>query len=1085
MVKLKSTFPQVVIRASAGTGKTYSLAVRFIGLLAAGARPEEILATTFTRKAAGEILDRVLSWLARAAADEEERTKLAKAIGDASLTTERCRDLLTRTLRRLHALRVGTLDSYFLQMATSFGQELGLPPGWSICDEQVDAVLRDEAIELLLSRGKLADLLTLVHSLTKGAAARSVSRLARDTVTGLLELYRETTPEAWRKIAVCKGLELEEQEELLAELVALSLDDKRMEKSRAEDIGRFRAGDWEAFIKKGLAGKVLSGECVFYKKPLPQELVTLYERLLKHVESILVGQVARQTEATHDLLVRFAEHYRVLQLEERALRFSDVTFRLADGAAEMEPERLAFRMDGGVRHLLLDEFQDTSPAQWRVLRPLAQRLTSGGGSFFCVGDAKQAIYGWRGGVAEIFDALDGQLQGLTGATLAESYRSSQPVIDAVNAVFQNLAAHPNWDKLQEPVTRWQKAFPQHTTTRSDLAGFVSLSVAPAISQDGEDQSLLTFRHTAQCVRDCLEKAPRTSVGVLVRTNTAVARLIYELKMLGIQASEEGGNPLIDSPAVELILSLLKLADHPGDSVARFHVAKSPLGSYVAELVRVRGAAEPEGNSHEFRYDDDAAASRLGQKIRRQLLDEGYGPTVFALAKQLAASCDERDRSRLQQLVELAYEYQPESTLRTSDFLRLVSTRRIADPQAADVRVMTIHQAKGLEFDVVFLPELEQRLIGQPDRFVAGRPGPTEAVNAVCRLADKHVRQFFPPELQELFDDDMCLEVSEALCVLYVAMTRAVHALHLIVAPAKVNEKTMPKTFAGVLRATLAAGKPALGGAVLYEYGDAEWWKASRGKNESPAGSKLANDSSAVPEARPAVKLAPVVKTRERGWERVSPSGLEGGTRIAVAKVLAEKSPVALGIGTLFHAWLAEIEWLDEGAPSEAVLKRVAARLRGNSALSAEQLAGHIVRFREQLAASAVAEVLSRRFYDSPATMGLKLKAWPGGKVEVVAKRERAFALQQEERLLTGSMDRLVIVRSEGKAVAADVVDFKTDELVAGDQKTLAEKVEFYQPQMEAYRGAAAELLGIEAARIGARLVFLSVGCVQEMERRKA
>src|SRR5205085_7933505 len=160
---------------------------------------------------------------------------------------------------------------------------------------------------------------------------------------------------------------------------------------------------------------------------------------------------------------------------------------------------------------------------------------------------------------------------------------------------------------------------------------------------------------------------------------------------------------------------------------------------------------------------------------------------------------------------LAYEYQPASTLRTSDFVRLVQSRRIADPQSADVRVMTIHQAKGLQFDVVFLPELEAKLVGQPDRFVAGRPAPTDPVNVVCRLADKTVRQFFPKELQKLFDDDMCLEVSESLCVLYVAMTRAVHALHMIIAPAKANERSIPKTFAGLLRASLGAGQPAVGG----------------------------------------------------------------------------------------------------------------------------------------------------------------------------------------------------------------------------------------------------------------------------------
>src|SRR5206468_2979789 len=228
-------------------------------------------------------------------------------------------------------------------------------------------------------------------------------------------------------------------------------------------------------------------------------------------------------------------------------------------------------------------------------------------------------------------------------------------------------------------------------------------------------------------------------------------------------------------------------------------------------------------------------------VRRERLDGGYGPTVFKYARLLAPHCDERDRSRLQQLVELAYEYQPTSTMRTSDFLRLVATRRIADPQAADVRVMTIHQAKGLQFDAVFLPELEARLVGQPDRFVAGRPGPTEPVNVVCRLADKTVRQFFPKELQKLFEDDTCLEVSESLCVLYVAMTRAVHALHMIIAPPKPNEKSLPKTFAGLLRTTLAPDVKPEPGVTLYEHGDPNWSSAS-GRRKPPGNIELRDES---------------------------------------------------------------------------------------------------------------------------------------------------------------------------------------------------------------------------------------------------
>jgi ATP-dependent helicase/nuclease subunit A len=1053
-----AAFPNVVIRASAGTGKTYQLALRFIKLLAAGQRPDEILATTFTRKAAGEILDRVLGWLATASREETERAKLAAAIGDDSLTQQRCRELLIATLRRLHTLRVGTLDSYFLQIATSFGHELGLPPGWSICEEQVDALLHEEAIELVLSRGKLADLLTLVHALTKGDAARSVSRLVRDTVTSLLELYRETTPEAWQKIAVCKGLDAAEIEDTLAAIESLALASKRMDAPRREDLERFRAANWEAFICTGLAGKVHSGECMFYKQPLPSDLVALYQRLLKHVESILVGQVARQTEATHQLLTHFAEHYRALQLEERALRFGDVTFFLAAAQQRIDEGRLSFRLDGGVRHLLLDEFQDTSPAQWRVLRPLAERVTAGrGGSFFCVGDTKQAIYGWRGGVAEIFDALDGQLKGLTPDSLTTSYRSAQPVIDAVNAVFQNLARHTHLDNLEPPVRAWQDKFPKHRTKRQELSGHVTLCTAPAAAEN-EDQTERLLKYTAQRVSELLSAAPRASIGVLVRKNETVARLIYLLRKLCIPASEEGGNPLTDSPAVELILSLLVLADHPGDGVARFHIAKSPLATAVSLTD----------------YRDDAAASQLSQNIRRQLLDDGYGPTIFEFAKLLALHCDERDRSRLQQLVELAYEYSSTSTLRTSDFLRLIQTRKIADPQAADVRVMTIHQAKGLQFDVVFLPELEARLVGQPDRFVAGRPAPTEPVDVVCRLVDKSVRQFFPPSLQKLFDDDMCLEVSESLCVLYVAMTRAVHALHLIICPPKGNERTLPKTFAGLLRATLGSGKPVIAASTLYEHGDDDWFKRMEEANPK---SKIQNPKSAAEESC-SVRLAASLARRVRGLDRTSPSALEGGQLVRGASVLASRSQTALGIGTLFHHWLAEIEWLEDGLPSDDTMRKISAQLRATTGFSDDQITAYITRFRQQLTAKPIADVLSRRYYDSPANLGLDGTSWPAGPIDLNVFRERPFAIRIDNQIVPGSIDRLVVIQSGGKPIGADIIDFKTDDLPPGDKKALAAKVDFYRPQINAYRAAAAKLLSLDGSLVTARLAFVGAEAVE-------
>jgi ATP-dependent exoDNAse (exonuclease V) beta subunit len=1043
-----TSFRHTVIRASAGTGKTYQLSSRYIGLLAAGVSPDEILATTFTRKAAGEIQDRVLLRLAEAAGDAQKCQELADSIGDASFNPSRARRLLVGTVRSLHRLRIGTLDSYFLQVAGGFGLELGLPAGWSICDEIVEQMLREEAIEETLSRGRLSELMTLVSLLAKGEAVRSVSRMVAGTVTQLFGFYRQAEAVAWEQIPFSKGLAAEELQAVIESIAQAPMPESRWKASRDNDLLAARAGDWRAFIKNGLAAKVLCGQTVFNRKPIPDELAALYRKLLLQAESQLIGDLARQTQATYKLLAHFAREYAALQTQRRALRFDDLTNLLALTASNgaSAPDRLAFRMDGAIRHLLLDEFQDTAPLQWQVLRPLAQAITAQPrSSFFCVGDAKQAIYGWRGGEAEIFDALNDELTDLDGQTLATSYRSSQPVIDAVNQVFSQLTNHPNLDKLHAAVATWQSHFPPHTTAKSQLPGYVRLELAPAAGKD-EDQNDAVCAFAADAVARHVADAPQCSVGVLVRTNKAVAKMIYLLRQRNVPASEEGGNPLIDSPAVEVILSLLRLADHPGDEVARFHLAHSPLATAL-ELTDHR---------------DHRAAEQLARRTRRQLLDEGYGPVVFAWARRLAEHCDRRDQSRLQQLVELAYEYQPASTLRTDDFLRLVERRKVADPTSADVRVMTIHQAKGLEFDIVVLPELDGKLVDQPGSVVIGRPRPTEPIHVVCRYAAEEVRRFLPPRLQALFDDDLRRTVAESLCVMYVAMTRAVNCLHMIIAPPKANEKLLPKTCAGLLRATLAHGHAQEPG-VAYEHGDPRWFR--RLQPAPPV-------ATATQTPLTAIRLAPPLASPERGLERTSPSSLEGGHKFVAAKLLEAESSFAFDHGTLVHAWMEQVEWLDDGLPDEATLLAVAARAAPAIAANRSDVASRLATFRGQLAAPAIAAALSRAAYGQ--------NSGPG-ELQLEVHRERPFALRIGDELLAGSIDRLVLVRRGGKLIAADVLDHKTDVVPPRDKASLAAKVEFYRPQVAAYRLAVSRLYQLDERAIGARLVFLHSGDVCEIK----
>ena len=1043
-----SKSPHVVIRASAGTGKTYQLTNRYLKLLLAGVPPQRILATTFTRKAAGEIFDRIMLRLAQAATDDDECRRLAAALEDNRVSQKRCRELLAETIRQMHRLRIGTLDSFFVQLAGCFALDLGLPLAWRIAEPLDDKRLRQEAVANVLAKGKSQELLTLFHLLTKGEVRRSVLSLVLGVTQDMYDLSRETDAAAWKQLPRHRGLSPDELAAAMDDLRTAPIPPgKQWVSGHAGGVAAAEAGDWKAFLQKGFGSKIISGERTYFRKEIPPPVVAVYQRVIDHAANVLLGELAQQTEATWQLLAQFASEYEQLKDQRRLLGFDDITWRLArrfDGTAV---DHFAFRTGGGISHLLLDEFQDTSLAQWQVLLPLAQRVTtaavvegSATGSFFCVGDVKQAIYRWRGGLAEIFEALDGSLAGLEKSSLVKSYRSSQAVIDTVNAVFANLTKHPYLERLQEPVRAWQEAFPPHTTDKAGLAGFVRLQSSP-LPAEGKTPADVHYRFAAQEIARLVQQAPGRSVGVLVRTNEVVARMIYELRQLDVPASEEGGNPLIDSPAVELLLSLLRIADHPGDTVARFHVARSPLGPLI-----------------DFAdHNDGGSACRLSRDVRRRLLAQGYGETLLHFAGLIAPVCDDRDRSRLTQLAEAAFQYQPASSLRTDDFIRLVESTRVADPSSAAIRVMTIHQAKGLEFDIVVLPELSTKIPGQRKPFVAGRPRPAAPIDAVCRDCDLSVQQLLPPRLKELFAAATQQAVSEALCLLYVALTRAVHALHMIVMPNQ-QEKHLPRTYAGLLRAALTDGTPLTTARVVYEHGDPQW----HGKTPPPK--LLAAQEKPQPLA---VALAPPLERRQRGLERTSPSALEGGRKISLARLLAPAEEYSFAFGTLVHAWLEQIEWLDDGEPDESSLRKTAARLVAEIGPLAGQVDKPLAVFRQMLDRSEI--------------RGLLTRPTSGGDVKVL--REHRFVIRQGDSLLDGSIDRLVLTLAEGQVASAEIVDYKTDAIDPGDAAALADNVAFYRPQLEAYCQAVEQRYKLSPEQVTGLLVFLSVGKVVPLGAR--
>ncbi|MCI0682765.1 MAG: UvrD-helicase domain-containing protein [Gemmataceae bacterium] len=1063
-----ATFPHLLIHASAGSGKTHQLTNRYLALLASGVEPETILATTFTRKAAGEILDRVLWRLAEAAGDDAAAGELARQARVQLRSRQDFIVLLRRMVQSLHRVRVGTLDSFYVSLAGSFGLELGLPPGWSICEEADDDALRRQAVENMLEREDAAALVRLYRRLTRGETKRSVDGELLDIVDKLYAVHQETSDDAWRKIHVGPALSRECLEELVARIEAFDLSEHSgMEAPRADDLERLRAERWEDLVSNGLCVKAFTGENAFRNKPIPDALVALYTELIDHVRSVVIEPIAEQTRATRDFLCGFQAELWALKQTAGGLRFDEVTHALARAlsSAALKADMLAFRLDGAVEHLLLDEFQDTSLAQWRVLEPLAQAIMHGprrtaikgpGRSFFCVGDVKQAIYRWRGGMAEIFLGLPRFLEDLEESPLDESRRSAPPIIEVVNTVFAGAARYQAGDKAQPGLQAWGKRFALHSTVRTSIPGYVVLRAGPAqlADQGIPEQRGRHIGHVAQHIKNLCTAAPGRSIGVLCRTNDTIARMIFELRRLEIEASEEGGNPLTDSPAVEVILSLFTLADHPGHSIAWHHLKNSPLAE------RLRPFNEPD---------------HLARHIRREILADGIGKVTQAWIGSLIPACNRRDLSRLQQLIEMAYDFQSRSTLRADDFVGWVRRQRVPDPSSAGVRVMTIHSAKGLQFDAVVLPELDCELIGRvKPSFVVDRDPESLDVSFVCRYANETVQKLLTPEERGAFELDRGQRVEESLSMLYVVMTRAIHALYMFV-PGPRQKKQSDVWCNMLVQALAPAVEFPAENTVLFERGEPEW-HARSARPTSVA-------SVSVSRGRP-IAFRAAASERRRGLEHAAPSKQEGGACVPTARLFHPSEGTGMAAGTLYHAWFETIEWLDDGEPSEAALRKAAAVLRWD--LPAEtwrDLDRLLAQFQAWLRQPALRAVLSRTTYTDTRRAGFPEKLKPllsKALVPQQVERERRFVVRQGNTFWDGSFDRVVWLADGQRTVAADVIDFKTDLLPPGDDSALAVRTDHYRPQLEAYRRAVTGLSGLPAERVAARLVFPFAGKVVEV-----
>lgn len=1067
-----SALPNEMILASAGSGKTWRLTNRFIKLLARGASPERLIALTFTRKAAAEFLDEILRKLSRAAESDSLASELREQIDEPDFDSALARKLLRAVVDKLHLLSLGTLDSFFHRILRCFPAEFGLASGFDVLEEHEAEVARRDVFAGLFDDGAVSgDFVEAFRLATFGAEEKQLTSKLDWFTRQYHGLYLES-PEALRwggeRIIWPDGCpwlrgigDLDLECRSLGRAIELMNLPNRVEKMWLEFIefmrrmaigkrwGKLRSLPEKLIENYGALRRGGRVVLTLYRKnyEFGPEVCTHSRRLIDYLMFCEVFPHVQRTRGVFQVLAAFEDRYHDQIRRAGRLSFDDVQQLLAGGRTGKLSQtgganrlNIDYRLDGQFDHWLLDEFQDTSLPQWRVIENLVDEVVQDGSderSFFYVGDVKQAIFGWRGGDSRLFhDIFDHYAAGaeprIRETRMEISFRSGPAILEAVNRVFGNRFL---FDRMfpdhSDFVARWFKNWGEHKPHFSDRKDFFQLLTVPKAERDGPTGEEMRFAVVVNLLEQIRPHEKKMTCGILVRRNSTAAKLADFIRSKTKIPVVIEGDTLIgsDHPVAASFLALMQLAAHPGDRLARKHLAMTP-----AEVRSQRWLVETTLEQIHDRGFTAAFEFWLGL-----LIDGGFAP-------------DEFSKRRIEQLQQATREFDETGSRKIDEFSRYAKAFTAREsPASGAVQIMTIHKSKGLGFDAVILAEIE----GLRDdpltdlgflSLVANRNGEGRRREIEWVLSMPHQQAGkLDPVLRRTRAKLESEAAFEELCVLYVALTRAKFANYVVCGEPNEEVASARALVAGAL-ASRESHQENFGeqeASVVCEIGDPNWDQA---EEFSPD-----NRSAQLQPALPPVDA----KRRFPALRRLLPSELAeqaAAPKGAARLLFTPNSSVTAAYGTLVHELFEQVDWLDSFDPLE-----LEARLNDCVDLDDPQ----------QLLARD--EVL--RSFDAPEIERVFRKSHFSGRPDVWL--ERRFELINDGVWISGTFDRVVVTHS-----GAWVYDFKTNRVRTPEEIQAA--CEVYKTQLATYRTALSKLLGFETNRIHSYLIFTRPGRLREV-----
>lgn len=1051
------------LSANAGSGKTRVLTDRVARLLLDGTDPARILCLTYTKAAATEMQNRLFRTLGEwamlpDAALSDRLAELGVEIAPRPALLADARRLFARAIETPGGLRIQTIHSFCASLLRRFPLEARISPQFTEMDERAASLMMQEIVTEMAA--SIAP--DLVADLAAVYAGEDFSEVAQSIVADRTGFTAPADLDHWRaRMGLPSGFTAET---LLAEvflgdeagligamLPTLRASAKVTDARTAENLAALRLDAPTIATLADLERIVLTGETA--KSPYSAKIGALptketrdllgvlndrFERLMLRVEAArprrIALEAAEKSLALHRFARVFLQEYDRRKANRAALDFDDL---IAKAVALLTDPAVAqwvlFRLDGGIDHILVDEAQDTSPQQWRVIELLAREFTAGEGArdiartVFVVGDKKQSIYSFQGADLQAFDRMQGHFRQrfseighpIQSLDLEYSFRSSPAILDLVDAVFarhsgRGLGGHchhlafnsgmPGRVELWPPIPPAGKAEKEEWWDPVDIIG-EEHHIARLAREIAEEIGALLAAGVQVPVRGGFRPAHAGDFLILVRRRSPLfSEIIRACKKAGLPIAGADRLKLGGELAVKDLAAVLSVLATPEDDLSLGAALRSPLfgwtegdlfglahgrEGYLWQALREKAADHPETMAILTDLRDQADFLRPYDLIERIL-------TRHDGRRKLLARLGAEAEDGMDELLSQALAYERNDVPSLTGFLTWLHTddvtvKRQMDSVGQQIRVMTVHGAKGLEAPFVILPDTADRT--RQERGVAIR---LEDGTIAWRMPKKAS----PPEIETARALREDREAEEQLRLLYVALTRAQCRL-IVAGTGKLNDEMAWYNLVREGMEKLGA-RPAADGRLVHETGA---WPTGTG----------AVAADAPPEAPLPEWARRKAPDSPRPPRPLSPSDL-GGAKVMPGEADGSGDE-AMKRGTRLHLLL---EHLPDADPAEwpALARRLLEDAPDSDDLLAEA--------RPVLMAPHLAPIFA-----------------PGTLAEV------AVTAEFEGQRLSGTIDRLVV---EPDRVLA--VDFKSNRIVPDKAQDIPDGI---RRQLAAYAAALAQV----------------------------